>query len=127
MNLGQHKVIINTFIFFLFGYFPLVWVFRNRRINDRINNIHKRTLRILYRDHNNTLSKCPVEMGPGGFPGQLFLLQVPPLFQIMPPGSINEKILNPGVIKKLCTWWFLEKLVIPTETEYFHHGHRSWE
>ena len=104
MNLGQHKVIINTFIFFLFGYFPLVWVFRNRRINDRINNIHKRTLRILYRDHNNTLSKCPVEMGPGGFPGQLFLLQVPPLFQIMPPGSINEKILNPGVIKKLCTW-----------------------
>ena len=100
MNLGQHKVKINTFIFFLFGYFPLVWVFRNRRINDRINNIYKRTLRILYRGHNNTLSKSPIEMCPGGYPARLFLLQVPPLFQIMPPGSINEKNSQPRCHKE---------------------------
>ena len=34
-----------------FGYFPLIWMFRCRRLNNKINSIHERALRITYQDH----------------------------------------------------------------------------
>ena len=48
MNLAQRKLIMNAFIFSQFGYCPLVWY-------NRINNIHERAIRIVYRDYESTL------------------------------------------------------------------------
>ena len=39
MDLLQRKLIINSFIASQFGYCPLVWIFHNRKLNNRINNI----------------------------------------------------------------------------------------
>ena len=50
MNLAQRRLIMNAFIFSQFGYCPLVWMFHSRKLNNRINNIHERALRIVYRD-----------------------------------------------------------------------------
>ena len=36
-----------------FGYCPLVWMFHNRTLNNKINRIHGRALRIVYRDKSS--------------------------------------------------------------------------
>ena len=50
---------MNAFIFSQFGYCPLVWMFHSRKLNNRINNIHERTLRIVLQQflkQNNSVS-----------------------------------------------------------------------
>ena len=37
-----------------FGYCPLVWMFHSRKLNNRINGIHERSLRIVYQDHKSS-------------------------------------------------------------------------
>ena len=73
-----------------------------------------------------TLSKCPGEMCPGGFPQSIILLKLSPRFQIMPPRSIIKEFCTP-VIKKLYARLFLEKLVVFIETQCFQHDPRSLE
>ena len=34
-----------------FGYCPLVWMFRSRSLNNKINSLHERALRITYGDY----------------------------------------------------------------------------
>ena len=41
---------MKSFIFSQFGYCPLVWMFHSRQLNNRINRIHERALRIVYKD-----------------------------------------------------------------------------
>ena len=50
MNLAYSRLIMNAFIFSQFGYCPLVWMFHSRKVNNRINIIHERASRIVYRD-----------------------------------------------------------------------------
>ncbi len=48
MDLEQRKIIMHAFILSQFGYCPLVWMFHSRELNNRINKIHKRSLKIVY-------------------------------------------------------------------------------
>ena len=48
MRFQQRKRIAKPFITSHFFYCPLVWMFHSRRLNNRINHIHKRALRIIY-------------------------------------------------------------------------------
>ena len=34
-----------------FSYCPLVWMFHSRKLNNRINRLHERSLRVVYRDN----------------------------------------------------------------------------
>ena len=54
MTLKQRKIILGSFIVSQFGYCPLVWMFHSREINNRINKIHERSLRIAYQDHKSS-------------------------------------------------------------------------
>ena len=40
-----------------FGYCPLVLIFHSRKINNHINSVHERALRVVYRDYNATFSQ----------------------------------------------------------------------
>ena len=51
MNFVQRKIIMNSFIASQFGYCPLVWMFHSRALNNRINRIHERSLRMVYQDY----------------------------------------------------------------------------
>ena len=58
----QRKVIMQTLIMQAFihsqlGYCPLVWMFHSRKLNSRINNIHERALRIVYKDFVSTFAE----------------------------------------------------------------------
>ena len=52
MNLAKRRSIMKAFICSQFGYCPLVW-----KINNRVNSLHERALRVVYRDYNATFSE----------------------------------------------------------------------
>ena len=51
MNINQRKRIMRAFISSQFGYCPLVWFFCSRKINNRMNRIQERALRIVCKDY----------------------------------------------------------------------------
>ena len=50
MNFAQCRSIMKAFICSQFGYCPLVWMFHSRKIN----SLHERALRVVYRDYKAT-------------------------------------------------------------------------
>ena len=50
LDTKQLKRIMKVFILSQFNYCPLVWMFCDRTLNNRINHIHERALRITYKD-----------------------------------------------------------------------------
>ena len=49
---GKLRIIMKTFIESQFNYCPLTWMFHSRTLNNRINKLHERALRIVYRNPN---------------------------------------------------------------------------
>ena len=47
---NKRKMLLNAFFSSQFSFSPLVWMFHNRRINAKINNLHYRALRMIYMD-----------------------------------------------------------------------------
>ena len=50
MSTSKLRLVMKAFINSQFGYCPLVWMFHSREINNRINSIHERALRIVYKN-----------------------------------------------------------------------------
>ena len=50
MNYKKRRLVMRSFISSQFWYCPLVWMFHSRRLNNRINSIHERSLRLVYDD-----------------------------------------------------------------------------
>ena len=51
------KLIMRSFIMSHFNYCPLIWMFHDRATNSRINKIHGRALRIVYRDTESSFDE----------------------------------------------------------------------
>ena len=51
------RTIMKTFIESQFNYCPLVWMFHSRHINTRINKLHERALRVVYKDEKLTFNQ----------------------------------------------------------------------
>ena len=61
MTSGQRIIILNSFITSNFSYYPIVWMFHSRKVSERINHIHKRALRIVYKDFNSSFQALLIE------------------------------------------------------------------
>ena len=57
MNVDKKRVIMKAFTESQFGYCPLVWMFNSRSLNNKINRIHERALRITYNDKSSSFQK----------------------------------------------------------------------
>ena len=57
MSRNKLRIIMKAFIESQFGYCPLIWMFHNRTLNNRINKIHERALRLVYKDNTSTFSE----------------------------------------------------------------------
>ena len=57
MNMQKRRIIMKSFVTSQFGYCPLIWMFHSRRLNNKINSIHERALRISYQDHISTFQE----------------------------------------------------------------------
>ena len=44
---------MKTFVISQFDYYPLVWMFHSKKLNNRINTIHERALRVTYQDYKS--------------------------------------------------------------------------
>ena len=51
------KIIMKTFIQSQFNYCPLTWMFHNRTLNNKINKLHERALRIVYKNDSLTFQE----------------------------------------------------------------------
>ena len=57
MSPPKLKMIMKTFVLSHFNYCPLVWMFHSRELNNRINHIHERALRLAYKDQHSTFQE----------------------------------------------------------------------
>ena len=54
MDLAKRKSLMKAFITSQFNYCPLIWMFHSRQLNNRINKIQERALRLVYKDNKLT-------------------------------------------------------------------------
>ena len=54
MTLEKRCIVMKTFIESQFNYCPLIWMFHSRTINNKINRLHERALRIVYFDFKSS-------------------------------------------------------------------------
>ena len=57
LNEDKLKFLMKIFIQSQFNYYPLVWIFHNRTLNNKINKLHERALRIVYKNDNSTFQE----------------------------------------------------------------------
>ena len=57
MNIQKRRTIMKSFVTSQFSYCPLIWMFHSRRLNNKINSIHERALRITYQDNVSTFQE----------------------------------------------------------------------
>ena len=50
LKFEQRKLLFNAFITSQFSYAPVVWMFHDRKLNNHINGIYERAVRIAYHD-----------------------------------------------------------------------------
>ena len=50
------RILMKAFIESQFGYCPLLWMFHSRALNNKIDKLHERSLRILYKGNYDTFS-----------------------------------------------------------------------
>ena len=51
MDLNKRRNPMKAFITSQFSYYPLIWVFHSRTLNNKINRIHERALRLVYQNN----------------------------------------------------------------------------
>ena len=51
------RTIMETFVTSQFSYFPLIWIFHNRRLNNKINSIHETALKVTCRENMSTFKE----------------------------------------------------------------------
>ena len=54
MDLKQRRTIMEAFVESQFGYCPLIWMYHSRGLNNKINRIHERPLRVTCKDKSST-------------------------------------------------------------------------
>ena len=50
MSLDKHRILKNSFFYSQFEYCPLARMFHSRALNNRINYLHYRALRLIYKE-----------------------------------------------------------------------------
>ena len=57
MDMNKRRLLMNSFFISQFSYCPLIWMFHSRTLNNRINRLHERCLRIVYSDFSSSFEQ----------------------------------------------------------------------
>ena len=57
LSLDKRKMLLRAFIESQFSYFPLIWMFHSRTLNNKINRLHEKASRIVYGDDKPKFDK----------------------------------------------------------------------
>ena len=55
MSFEKRRTLMKASIESQFNYCALIWMFRSRTMNNKINRIHERSLRLVYSDYSSNL------------------------------------------------------------------------
>ena len=53
MTLTKRRILMKSFIISQFNYCPLIWMIHDRGLNNKINHLHERVLRIVHDDYSS--------------------------------------------------------------------------
>ena len=56
ISLEKRRIVMKTFVESQFNYCPLIWMLHSRTLNNKINLLHERALRIVYSDYNSSFN-----------------------------------------------------------------------
>ena len=56
-NMQKKKVLMKAFLMAQFIYCPLIWMFHNRNLNNKIINLHENCLQIVYTDNTSSVEE----------------------------------------------------------------------
>ena len=51
VSFNKHRTLMKAFIQSQFNYCPLIWMLHSKTMNNKMNRIHERALRLVYSDH----------------------------------------------------------------------------
>ena len=54
MSFDKRRIVMKAFVESQFNYCPLIWMFHSRTMNNKINRLHERTLRLVYSDYKSS-------------------------------------------------------------------------
>ena len=57
MSLSKKKILMNSFFNSQFSYCPLIWMFHSRIMNNKINRLHERCMRLIYGDKTSSFEE----------------------------------------------------------------------
>ena len=57
LTFSKLRLLLKSFVQSQFAYCPLIWMFCSRTLNNRINKLQERALRILYKDDISTFAE----------------------------------------------------------------------
>ena len=61
MELPKRRILMNAFFKAQFNYCPIVWMFHSRSLNNKINRLHERCLRIIYNDKRSSFEELLIK------------------------------------------------------------------
>ena len=56
MDTAKPRQVMNVFVLSQFNYCPLIWMYCERRLNNKINHLHEKALRMAYGDNNSAFT-----------------------------------------------------------------------
>ena len=56
-KLPKRRILLNMFFKAQFNYCPVIWMFHSRSLNNKINRLHERCLRIIYNYKRSTFEE----------------------------------------------------------------------
>ena len=62
MELPKKHILMNAFFKAQFNYCPVVWMFHSHSLNNKINRLHERCLRIIYNDKRSNIEELLVKV-----------------------------------------------------------------
>ena len=57
MDLRKRRILMNALFNSQFNYCPVIWMFQSGALNNKINRLHERCLRIIYNDKTSTFNE----------------------------------------------------------------------
>ena len=95
LGFEEKKVLINTYFYLNFNYYPLVWMLSHAKSLKKVEAIQKRALRFLYNDYNSTLEEIPKKSGKVCMEANRLRYLCIEIYK-----SINN--INPSFMKQIC-------------------------
>ena len=53
----KRRTLFKAFVVSQFSYCPLVWIFHTKELNNRINSLHEKALRLTYQNRNSSFDE----------------------------------------------------------------------